>query len=93
MTRQIPPDGNSLRPLKGIIIDLGNALQPDIYPGADIDRRLAAMQPRVVVPRPPYLALIVAFALTGAGGFGAGWFINKAMANAAATAIQAEAGE
>jgi len=65
----------------------------DVYPvraQSDLDRRLSAMPPRVSVPRPPYLSLFLACAVVGAAGFSAGWFVSKAIANAAATITQSE---
>lgn len=96
MTRHIP-EGNSLSGLAAAIAPLraiaARDAGLDIYPGADIDRRLSTMPPRLPSPRPPYLALAVALALLAAAAFGAGWFASKAVANAAATVLQAEAGE
>ena len=96
MTRHIP-EGNSLR-------DFSDALAPlraiaarnagfDIYPSADIDRRLASMPPRVQT-RPPLRLVLAAVAwalMVIALAFGAGWFASRAVANAAAAVVQAEA--
>ncbi len=99
MTRHIP-EGDSLRPLKGIIIDLGNAAQvPDIYPTqADRNRMferfhdsLTTAKPRPVAPHPvPWLVPFLAGAAAMALCVALAAFAVDAVQTGAAAQIKAE---
>ena len=83
-----------MRDFGRILRDARAAFVPvDVYP-TDTDRRLAAMPPRGKPERlvQHWHAIAFIIAIFAAGLF-LGWFANKAIANAAAAVVQAEAGE
>lgn len=99
MTRQIP-QGNTLRPLKGIIIDLGNSLDEaqSFWPADPVERaadkvlRKARARPVARSYMPPLLAL--AWFLFGAAvalaGMGVALIVADMIATGAATAVEAQ---